>query len=285
MMNRFALFSLPLLLLTAGCFSSIDQKDYQPLTANRWRGMIREDQYRLKPEEERPPHAYTNPLRVAMSAIGEVVSRIHDLATGHTFGQEARKLADRSSPDHRRQGIIYLSDFSFGRHDAYVQQYIVMAKTDKDISVRAMAVRALNRSRDKRAIPIFITALEEKSDMPRPDPSRAQINAPDPAAIERLRLEGAKALANNPDPTAIPLLIRHLDNQEENIDVRIACADALRLYHTSEVAQALVRAMRDRNFGVAWQARKSLQLMTGKDFRYDTAAWLTFLSGTNKPFG
>ena len=80
-------------------------------------------------------------------------------------------------------------------------------------------------------------------------------------------------------------MIRYLDNADENVDVRVASADALRLYRTSEVAQALVRALRDRDFGVPWQARKSLQLMTGKDFRYDTAAWLTFLSGTNKPFG
>src|SRR5437667_8553574 len=109
-MNRVAFFTVPLLFLSAGCFSSIDQKDYQPLTADRWRGMIREDDYRLKPEEERPPQAYKNPIRLAMSGIAEVFSRIHDLATGHSFGQEARKLIDRSSADHRRQGIIYLSD-------------------------------------------------------------------------------------------------------------------------------------------------------------------------------
>jgi HEAT repeat protein len=140
-----------------------------------------------------------------------------------------------------------------------------MARTDPDPSVRSMAIRALNRARDKRAIPIFLAALDEKNDS--------------------VRLEGAKGLANIPDPTAVAPLIRHLDNLDENVDVRVACADALRLYRTSEVAQALVRGLRDRNFGIAWQSRKSLQLMTGKDFRYDTAAWLTYLSGTNKPFG
>ncbi len=140
-----------------------------------------------------------------------------------------------------------------------------MARTDSDPAVRSMALRALNRARDKRAVPVFLAALDEKND--------------------DIRLEAAKGLANIPDPSAMTPLMRHLDSPDENVDVRVACADALRLYRTSESAQVLVRALRDRNFGVAWQARKSLQLMTGKDYRYDPAAWLAFLSGTNKPFG
>ena len=51
------------------------------------------------------------------------------------------------------------------------------------------------------------------------------------------------------------------------------------------MALALISVLRDREFGVSWQARWSLKLMTGKDYRYDQAAWLTFLGGTEKPFG
>ncbi|HEV8292932.1 MAG TPA: HEAT repeat domain-containing protein [Tepidisphaeraceae bacterium] len=263
-MNRFSLCLLPLLLITAGCLSSIDDEDYKPFTTDRWREMIKDNENRLKPEEQRPIQGLDNPIRLFIGAIAEGISWLHDLATGHDFFDEARKLLD-SNPDHRRSGVVYLSDRSPGRHDPYLKQYMNMARTDPDPSVRSMAIRALNRARDKRAIPIFLAALDEKNDS--------------------VRLEGAKGLANIPDPTAVAPLIRHLDNLDENVDVRVACADALRLYRTSEVAQALVRGLRDRNFGIAWQSRKSLQLMTGKDFRYDTAAWLTYLSGTNKPFG
>ena len=263
-MNRISLCLIPLLLITAGCLSSTDEEDYQPFTTDRWRDQIKENENRLKPEEQRPTKGWSNPLRMVIGAIAEGISQIHDLATGHTFLSEAKKLYE-SNADHRRAGIIYLSDRSPGRNDPYLRQYNIMARTDPDPMVRSMAVRALNRARDKRAVPVFVAALEERN--------------------EAVRLEGAKALANNPDPSAITPLIRHLDNGEENVDVRVACADALRLYRTPEVAQALVRALRERNFGIAWQARQSLQLMTGKDFRYDTAAWLTHLSGTNKPFG
>lgn len=264
-MNRISLCLLSLLLITCGgCFSSVDDEDYKAFTNNKWREMIKDDQNRLKPEEQRPFQGLDNPLRLFFGAIAEGISWLHDVATGHTFLVEARKLYE-SNPDHRRAGIIYLSDRDPGRHDPYLKQYDIMARGDGDPAVRAMAIRALNRSRDKRAIPVFIRALDEKTEL--------------------VRLEGAKGLANNPDPSAVATLIRHLDVADENVDVRIACADALRLYRTAEVAQALVRALRDRNFGIAWQARKSLQLMTGKDFRYDTAAWLGHLSGSQKPFG
>jgi HEAT repeat protein len=262
-MNRFSLCLVPLL-LTAGCFSSIDDEDYKAFTNDRWREMIKDNENRLKPEEQRPFQDLENPLRLMIRGVAEVISRIHDLATGHNFFAEARKLFE-TNPDHRRSGIIYLSDQSPGRRDPYAKQYLNMARTDSDPAVRSMALRALNRARDKRAVPVFLSALDEKND--------------------DIRLEAAKGLANNPDPTAMIPLMRHLDSPDENIDVRVACADGLRMYRTPEAAQVLVRALRDRSFGVAWQARKSLQLMTGKDYRYDPAAWLTFLSGTNKPFG
>lgn len=263
-MNRISLWLLPLLLMTAGCLSSTDEEDYQAFTSDRWREQIKDNENRLKIEEQRPVQGWDNPLRLIIRTVAEGISYIHDLATGHTFLSEAKKLYEANA-DHRRSGIIYLSDRSPGRQDPYLRQYNIMARTDVDPLTRSMAIRALNRSRDKRAIPVFLAALEERSEL--------------------VRLEAAKALANNPDPSAIPALIRHLDAQDEVVDVRIACADALRLYRTPEVAQALVRTLRERNFGIAWQARQSLMLMTGKDFRYDTAAWLTHLSGTNKPFG
>jgi len=267
-MNRFSLCLLPLLLLSAGCFSSIDDEDYKPLTHDKWREMVKDNENRLKLEEQRPIQGLDNPIRVVIGAFAEVISKIHDLATGHTWASEVRKTFDRN-PDHRRAGIAYITDYRAGRHDPYTKRYLDMLANqplpETDPSVRSMLLRALNRSRDKRAIGDFISALDDKND--------------------DIRLEAAKGLANVPAPTATIPLLRHLNNPDENVDVRVACADALRMHRSSEVAQALVRVLRDRNFGVAWQARQSLQLMTGKDFRYDMAAWLTYLSGANKPFG
>ena len=94
-----------------------------------------------------------------------------------------------------------------------------------------------------------------------------------------------RSLANIHEPLAMEALIKRLESTDENVDVRVASADALRSYRDIRAATVLIRSLRDRQFGVSWQARKSLKLMTGRDHRYDQAAWLTYLSGTEKPFG
>ena len=75
------------------------------------------------------------------------------------------------------------------------------------------------------------------------------------------------------------------EQQQESRDVRVACADALRNFPTKDVARALTDALRDRQFETAWQARKSLVLMTGHDNQYDQAKWRDYFAKTDRPFG
>lgn len=250
----------PALAFSTGCLSSTDKEDRQPQTLTKLQRMKRQEAQRRAREKEGTSYSVAAGASKLVRMIGDLI----DFARGETPFNAAKAMIDPNSPDLRRKGIVKLSNREFGRQDPYLKQYEVMARDDNDPSVRAMAIRALNRGRDKRAVPIFLSALEDKND--------------------HVRLEAAKALANVPDPSATAPLLRHLENPDENVDVRIACADGLRLYPSSEVAQALVRALRDRSFGVSWQARRSLQLMTGHDFRYDTVAWLNYLGGTSKPF-
>jgi HEAT repeat protein len=102
---------------------------------------------------------------------------------------------------------------------------------------------------------------------------------------DRVRLEAAKALANLPTPAAAEPLIKMVTNPEEDRDIRIAAAAALNHYKKIEVARALASRLQERDFSVAWQARESLRKLTKKDFRYNEARWLEYLSGPEKPFG
>ncbi len=96
----------------------------------------------------------------------------------------------------------------------------------------------------------------------------------------------------------MPALIRHMEalievrgeggrpeQVQESRDVRVAAADALRNFPTRDVAKALTDSLRDKDFEVSWQARKSLVLMTGHDFKYDQGSWRDYFSKTDKPFG
>jgi HEAT repeat protein len=95
-----------------------------------------------------------------------------------------------------------------------------------------------------------------------------------------IRLESAKALANVPDVNAAEPLVNMLNNAAENRDTRVAATDALKHYRTLSVARALCAALTDKNFVIAWQARKSLKYLTDRDYAYDAGAWLAYFTGT-----
>lgn len=185
-----------------------------------------------------------------------------NLLTGNTPRRAAVRMNDSQSADERREGILYLSARGYGQSEPYTDRYEQIARTDADYTVRAAAIRALNRSRDAEGTPVFIAALNDPSEL--------------------VRMEAAKALANHPGEKTVPALIAHLTDPRESKDVRIAVADALRHYRNSEAARALIRVLQDRNFGVAWQSRQSLKRLTGRDYHYDEGAWLQYL--TENPF-
>lgn len=184
---------------------------------------------------------------------------------GDTPGRAARMTVDANSADNRRIGLSKLVEYSFAHRPPYTTHFENMARGDPDPTVRAEALRACNRARDRAATPLFIAGLSDSSDL--------------------VRREAAKGLANLPDRDAVPALIRVVDNPEENRDVRIAAADALKYYRTPEVARSLASLVGDHDLAIAWQARRSLIYMTNRDFRYDPGVWLQYFAGTDRPAG
>ena len=83
--------------------------------------------------------------------------------------------------------------------------------------------------------------------------------------------------------TVTPLIARFKTPTEDR-DVRIAAADALRHYYRLDVARELVGALGAREFALAWQSRRSLRTLTGKDHRYDQGAWLGYLTNPDRPW-
>ena len=213
-------------------------------------------------------------LAAPFVAIGQRVQR----SEGVTPAVAARMMDHGTTPDQRRAGIAQLvTQYDFTHRRPYTTRYQQIAQTDPDYTVRAMALRALNVSRDATATPLFITALGDPNEL--------------------VRLEAAKALANVPDPSAQPVLMPIAEGRrpvaaispgqptDEAKDVRIAAADALRNYRNLDAARTLVNLLNERDFGIAWQSHRSLVLLTRRDLRYNQAAWLQYLSSNSNPFG
>jgi len=186
-------------------------------------------------------------------------------ASGDTPRKAALQLQDKNSPDNRRDGLNRLVEFPYANRPPYTKVYEGMAGLDEDPTVRATALRACNRSRDRAATGVFITGLGDPSQL--------------------VRLEAAKGLANIPDPRAAVALTAMAGNSEESLDVRIAATDALKYYRTPEVARVLSSLLDDRDFSVSWQARRSLVYLTHRDFGYDRGSWLGYFAGPEKPLG
>lgn len=200
-----------------------------------------------------------------IEGTGSALRNSFDIFTGDTALKSARAMEDERFPDRRRKGINKLVSRDYGRHDPYTKRYSQIARSDADWLVRATAIRAMNRARYKAGTSVFIEALTK-----------------DDSAY--VRLEAAKALANLPDPQAAAPLVAAVTNANENRDVRIAAADALKHYRKLDVARSLADQLGGADFGVAWQARQSLEQLTGRDLKYNQTAWITYLSGPQKPF-
>jgi hypothetical protein len=174
-------------------------------------------------------------------------------------------MEDTYFPDERREGINDLVKRDFGKREPYTKRYEQIAQFDNDWLVRATAIRALNRARHRESTPIFIKALNDPNEQVRLEACKAFVHMPDDAAVTPLGAVGAERRGKP----------RRSHRR----------AEALQHYRSLEVARALANTLAGRDFGVAYQAHQTLTLITGRDLRYDEAAWLAYLTGPEKPFG
>ncbi|MEM8874127.1 MAG: HEAT repeat domain-containing protein [Planctomycetota bacterium] len=241
--------------LTTGCNRSMGvQND----------GMsFHERQAYLAAKADRSPGAMDRSREMVEAIFMELPKRVIERMRGTSAGDMARGLRSPNPAD-RRMALLDLASRDFGGQADYVTVYKGYAQSDPDPTVRAAAIRALNLTRSGEPA-VFVSSL----------------NADEPL----VRLEAAKALSNLPDESAVQPLLKVAEDKMEDIDIRIAAADALKHYPQLDVARRLANLVGDNDFSIAWQAGQSLKYLTGMDYDYRPGQWLTFLSESEKPFG
>ena len=219
-------------------------------------------------EPEEPESEAVTALLAPFRGIGSFFDGVGQqlkILEGDTPSKAARMTLDNNSADNRRRGVFKLVGYSFAHKPPYTTRYEQMAKNDPDPTVRAAALRACNWSRDRNATGVFVSMLAD---------------AKEPDAV---RLEAAKGLCNLPDSAAVPTLLAVAAAPTNSRDIRVASVDALKYYRSLEVGRALGNLLADRDFAVAWQARRSLVYMTHRDLHMDQGAWLSYIAGPEKP--
>ena len=178
---------------------------------------------------------------------------------------EMEKMAfDPNDPGRRRQGVGLLSQRDWGLAEPYLKGYAALLDSDGDPLVRSGAVRALGKAGEAKYLPNVINALDDRS--------------------PGVRWDAAVALDNLIGEEAVDPLRKHAV-EDESVDVRAACAKALRHYKNKQVVATLKQCLQDEEFSVRYPAHASLVAVFGSDLGYDHRRWPddTIQSTTTQP--
>jgi HEAT repeat protein len=99
---------------------------------------------------------------------------------------------------------------------------------------------------------------------------------------EAVRIACCQALGRRGETSSVPVLANVLQNEKE-IDVRLAAAEALGQIRSPEAIQALVVALDDRDPALQFVGVQSMKSITGKDYGPDVQAWRTAATSTSPP--
>lgn len=171
---------------------------------------------------------------------------------------------DPYDADKRYRGTLLLANAPFGGESVYLELYRG-AVSDGDPAVRAAAIRGL--------------ALHGA-------PSDVERIVPNLAAEDRLlRWESARALQRLHEASAVPALLRAIDEKNEAEPlVRSAAATALSQYPEPRVLDGLISALGDRDLTVNQAALAALRTLTGQDLGLNIRAWVAWRGETRDAF-
>ena len=157
------------------------------------------------------------------------------------------KITAEPNADIRREHIVKMMEEWPGKSDKAVELYAMLGRTDADPTVRSAAVRALEQSKNTKAVEPLAEVLD---------------NEPD----EFIRRDAAVALGKVRGPGAVRALLGHLRGDPDDA-VRAACARSLGQYRYPGVTQGLVAALLANDFSIVYEARRSLEKLTGEKYQ------------------
>lgn len=174
-------------------------------------------------------------------------------------------------PDIRRDSVARISGSKKCNQEWAIKGYVAIACLESDPQTRCVAIRALARTGDPRAVDTTLRILNHNEYPPQ------EIWPP----VGLVRWDAAEALAGLSAAGQVPeeqrervrtTLIAVLGADTER-HARIAAARGLGYYPEDQTVTALIEALRDEDFAVAHQAEDSLVRLTGRTHGGDVLAW------------
>jgi hypothetical protein len=202
----------------------------------------------------------SNPLGMRPGAT----SVLDVMADGPSPAEAVDMTLDKHDPDRRYRGTLLLANAYFAGEPLYMELFERLLD-DPDPGVRAAAVRAVGLHGTPGHVPRLAAKLKDA------DPG--------------VRAEAGRALQRIHNPLAIDALLDAMDlAKEPEAPVRVEAARALAQYPEPRVVEKLIASLADDSLAVNTATAASLRTLTGQDFGYDRAGWLSWYQGATGVF-
>lgn len=203
------------------------------------------------------------------------------LASRADIAAYVRDALEHPSADVRRQAIQQIVQTNHADLPLVIDAFSLIARTDTSESVRCAAVRALAGRDAPQAVETMIAILGAAA-------GQSGVRA----AGARLRWEAMQVLHARAQAGKVPetmrLSVRDIGmdrlNGDPSRDVRLTAAKLLGYDADVASVRALIGALWQNDFGVQYEAERSLMRLTGVTHNHDPTEWSRWIEATAEPF-
>jgi len=176
-----------------------------------------------------------------------------------------------ADPDVRRDAVARVAESDDYQTKWAIDGFIAIATLDTDAQARCVAVRALGRTNDRRAVETCLKILNHEDHPPQEIRPPGHLCRWD--ATQALTEMSARGVI--PDELRVQARDTLLDRLANDAEAQVRCAAAEGLAHYSErdVVPPLIAGLNDENFAVAHACEMSLVRLTGETHDCSPYAW------------
>jgi HEAT repeat protein len=202
------------------------------------------------------------------------------LAPRKTPQQYMLVAVSSEDPDARRDAVAEISKSKLYEKEWAVKGFVAIALLESEPQTRCVAIRALGRTGDPRAVETALKILNYRDYPPQDVWPPVGLCRWD-ATIVLADMSAAGKIPEEYREPVYKTLLDRLRNDDER-HARIAAARGLAYYPQDETVRALIAGLRDEDFAVAHQCEEALVQLTGQTHEANVLAWEEWLAANQE---